>query len=101
MKHMTTRFRRWTGITLLSVLCLGSVVHFLHHVVDRDCDADGKHGSIPCTACSALHAGAVAPRAEFAAPRIPSVIARLALADLDEPAIREVVEGTPRAPPTS
>ena len=101
MSRSPHAFRRWAAVALLSAMCLGSAFHFLHHLTDRDCDADGKHGSMPCTACSVLHGGAIAPRAEFSAPRVPSVISRLALADVDEPAIRVVVEGTPRAPPAS
>lgn len=96
---MTIRLRRWIGITLLSVLCIGSVVHFLHHVVDRDCDADGKHGLVPCTSCSVLHGGAITPQAEVAAPQAPSVVERLAIVDRDVPATYAIVEGTPRAPP--
>jgi hypothetical protein len=101
MNRASSRVRRWAAITLLSVMCLGSAFHFLHHLTDRDCDADGKRGSMPCTACSVLHGGAIAPRAEFSAPRVPSVISRLALAEVDQPTIRVVVEGTPRAPPAS
>jgi hypothetical protein len=95
----SSQLRKWLAITLMSVMCLGSTVHFLHHVVDRDCDPDGKHGSVPCTSCSVLHGGAITPQTEILAPQAPSVVARLALVDAIVPATYEIVEGTPRAPP--
>ena len=101
MNGSSHRLRRWAAITLLSVMCLGSTVHFWHHLVDRDCDVDGKHGSVPCTSCSVLHGGAITPQAEIVVPQVPSVVARLAAADAVEPETHEYVEGTPRAPPTS
>jgi len=99
MIRSRNQFRALAAVALVGVLCLGSVVHFLHHVVDRDCDADGKHGLVPCTACSVLHGGAITPQAEVVAPQAPSVVERLAIVDRDVPATHAIVDGTPRAPP--
>ena len=101
MKRASFELRRWAAITLVGVMCLGSALHFWHHFTDRDCDAIGKHGSTPCTACSVLHGGAIAPHADISAPRVPSVIARLSIPDADPPAARQSVQGTPRAPPAA
>lgn len=91
--------RRWAAILLLAIACAGSGAHFLHHLTDRDCDADGRHGSVPCAACSVLHGGAIAPQTDLSAPRTPSVIARVAIPGTDQPTTRPCVDGTPRAPP--
>ena len=93
--------RRWSSVMLLALLCLGSGAHFLHHLTDRDCDADGRRGSVPCTVCSVLHGGAIAPRAEIVAPQCPAVIARLLPAETERPEIRGEVAGAPRAPPAA
>jgi hypothetical protein len=101
MNRSLRAYRRWASIALLGVMCLGSAFHFLHHLTDRDCDASGRHGSVPCTSCSVLHGGAITPQTDVSAPRVPSVIARLSIPDADQPTTRSSVEGTPRAPPTA
>ena len=101
MNRSNRGVRSWVAIALLGVMCLGSTFHFWHHLTDRDCDSFGRHGTVPCTSCSGLHGGVITPHADVSAPRVPSVVARLAPVDADEPATRESVEGTPRAPPTA
>jgi len=101
MKEASRQLRRWAAITLLGVMCLSSATHFLHHLVDRDCDPDGRHGSVPCTACASLHAGAIAPQAEVSAPQTPSAPTRVLAVEAAEPESRDYVEGTPRAPPAA
>ena len=101
MNGTTAGLRRWAAIGLLAVLCLGSGLHFLHHLADPGCDPYGKHGSLPCTACSVLHGAAIAPQAEISAPQAPCAIARLVVAEAREPEARQRVSGTPRAPPAA
>jgi hypothetical protein len=98
---MSHALRRFAAITLLSVMCLGSTSHFLHHLFDRDCDVDGRHGAVPCTVCAGLHGGAITPQAEISAPRAPSVVARTTVAGSAEPDSRDHLTGTPRAPPAA
>jgi len=100
MKEMSNRLRKWAAVTLLSVMCLGSSIHFLHHVFDPDCDPNGHHGTLPCT-CSALHGGALAPQPEISAPQAPGIVTRTAFVEAEEPESRDRVEGTPRAPPAA
>lgn len=99
MIRLRNRFRALAAVALLGAMCLGSALHFYHHVVDRDCDPDGRHGTVPCTSCSVLHGGAISPQLEISAPQAPSVVTRLAVVDGGEPATHDIVEGTPRAPP--
>lgn len=101
MKETSSRLRRWMAVTLVSVMCLGSATHFLHHLLDRDCDPDGKHGAVPCTACAGLHGGALTPQPEISAPQAPSIVARVLAVESAEPESRRHVEGTPRAPPAA
>ena len=101
MRTLSHALRRFAAITLLSVMCLGSASQFLPHLFDRDGDVDGRHGAVPCTACAGLHGGAIAPQAEVAAPRAPSVVARTVVAESAVPESREHLAGTPRAPPAA
>jgi hypothetical protein len=101
MNRASSRVRRWAAIALLGVMCLGSATHFLHHLLDRDCDPDGRHGLVPCTACSVLHGGALAPQPEISAPRSPGLVTRTAFVEAAEPESRHSIEGTPRAPPAA
>ena len=101
MLRRQAKFRSLAALALLGAMCLGSACHFWHHLVDPDCAVAGRHGAQPCTACSALHSGAIAAEPEVSAPRHLAVGAQPSPTETQESAAPVVPGGAPRAPPSA
>ncbi len=84
---------------LLAALCVASVGHYWHHILDPDCGADGRHGAQPCATCAGLHSAVVAAPPQPPPQPYRSSVEPIAPLTAAVPADPIVPGGAPRAPP--
>ena len=92
----------WAAAALmaLTVLLLGALAHYQHHLLDPGCDP-GRAGETHACACASFHSGAIAASIVTSAPRlVPESFGRL-LSDTPDPELAERGVCPTRGPPSA
>ena len=99
MHRSGSHARLLAAVTLLSVLCLGTVAHLWHHLTDPNCGPEGRHGTQPCATCSALHSVPVLAHAQSPEPPVVRTVSEVLAPESGRPATSHRTTGAARAPP--
>lgn len=89
------------ALFLLTALCVASVGHYWHHILDPDCGADGRHGAQPCATCAGLHSAVVAARPQNLAQPSRRAVDSIPPLMAEIPAATIVRAAPPRGPPAA
>jgi hypothetical protein len=99
MHRSGSHVRMLAAVTLLGVLCLGTVAHLWHHLLDPTCGAEGRHGSQPCATCSALHSVPVLAHAQSPEPPVVRTVSEVLAPARGRASTPYRITGAARAPP--
>jgi hypothetical protein len=93
---------RWAAAALmaLTVLLLGALAHYQHHLLDPGCDP-GRAGETHACSCVAFHSGALAESIVTATPRVLPQRFDRPLSEAPAPAVAERGVCPTRGPPSA
>jgi len=99
LRRLRTRLTS-TALMALTVLLLGALAHYQHHLLDPGCDP-GRAGETHACACASFHAGAIAASFVASTPRVlPQPLDRLP-SDVPAPDLAERGVCPTRGPPSA
>jgi hypothetical protein len=101
MRRFHARNRSFLVIALFSAMTLSSAFHFLHHLADPECGAEGRHGTAACAVCAGLHASAVTPCASSQPAAPHGVVEPVGVFTSAGAPTAPILSSAPRAPPAA